>query len=56
VALTRRYALSGMSVRGDRRYDMLTGARDLTRCRIGPLPFVEKVEGDRRRHPAKEET
>jgi hypothetical protein len=29
---------------------------DLTWCRIGPLPFVEKVEDARRGNPAKEET
>ena len=34
----------------------LLGARDSTRCRIGPPPFVEKVEGGRRGRPAKEET
>ena len=28
----------------------------LPRCRIGAPPFVEKVEGVRRGHPAKEET
>jgi ADP-ribose pyrophosphatase YjhB (NUDIX family) len=28
----------------------------LTRCRIGPPPFVGKVEGVRRGRPAKEET
>ena len=28
----------------------------LARCRIGLPPFVEKVESDRRGHPAEEET
>jgi len=28
----------------------------VTWCRIGPPPFVERVEGGRRSHPGKEET
>jgi hypothetical protein len=35
---------------------MVAGYGDLTRCRIGPPPFVEKVEGGHRGSPAKEKT